>query len=50
MAELGDESGRNFPPDANETNVEEPNAEQVLKQITDCFGEAVGKAFQGENS
>ena len=50
MAELGDELGRNSQPDANETNVQEPNAKQLLKQITDCFAEAVGKAFQGGNS
>ena len=50
MAEVVEESSKNLGPDENETNEEGPSPEQILKQITDCFGETVGQAFQGGNS
>ena len=30
-------------------DIENPSAEEILKQIKECYGEAVGKAFEGEN-
>lgn len=50
MAEVVEESSKNLGPDENETKEEGPSPEQILKQITDCFGETVGQAFQGGNS
>lgn len=29
-------------------NEENPSAEEILKRIKNCYGEDVGKAFQGE--
>ena len=49
LAEVLEESS-NLGPDENETKEEEPSPEQILKQITDCFGETVGQAFQGGNN
>ena len=48
MAEFVDESENKLEPDAKENKEEGPSAENILKQITECFGEGVGKAFQGE--
>ena len=30
-------------------DIENPTAEEILKQIKECYGEAVGKAFEGKN-
>ena len=40
--EVVEESSKNLRPDENETKEEGPSPEQILKQITDCFGETVG--------
>ena len=48
--EVVEESSKTLRPDENETKEEGPSPEQILKQITDCFGETVGQAFQGRNN
>ena len=48
--EVVEESSKNLRPDENETKEEGPSPEQILKQITDCFGDTVGQAFQGRNN
>ena len=30
-------------------DIENPSAEEILKLIKECYGEAVGKAFEGKN-
>ena len=30
-------------------DIENPSAEEILKRIKECYGEAVGKAFEGKN-
>ena len=50
MAEVVKELSKNVGPDENETKEEGPSPEQILKQITDCFAETVGQAFQGGNN
>lgn len=50
MAEVVEESSKNLGPDENEIKEEGPSPQQIMKQITDCFGETVGQAFQGRNN
>ena len=30
-------------------DIENPSSEEILKRIKGCYGEAVGKAFEGRN-
>ena len=30
-------------------DIENPSAEEILKRMKECYGEAVGKAFEGKN-
>ena len=50
MAEVVEESSKNLGSDENEIEEEGPSPEQIMKQITECFGETVGQAFQGRNN